>query len=214
MSRKKSKLTNQLSWRPDFRVVAELPDIKVVRTDFLVNAGAIALLIAILSFYGYLEYSVMSLNGEVMRLDGEVAGKSADNKNVLEDHAAFETLKVTIETIEDFVHANPSPPEILQIVSALQPEKSVLNQIDFRTILEKGSAVEGVTYELKVQGSIVGTEKRSAPELISDFKSELSAHESWADIIIGSEVSFQRKVNLGVFDYTITLRLKKKAIKS
>ena len=51
MKRNKSQSSAQVAgWHPDFRVMAALPDNKVVRTDFVINGIALGSLIAIIAW--------------------------------------------------------------------------------------------------------------------------------------------------------------------
>ena len=40
-----SKRDTQPYWRPDFKIQSTLPDIKVVRTDFIINCIVVALML-------------------------------------------------------------------------------------------------------------------------------------------------------------------------
>lgn len=56
-------------WRPNFVNAAELPDIKVVRTNFIVNSIAVALALGMVFLIGKREYSARVLEAEVSNLE-------------------------------------------------------------------------------------------------------------------------------------------------
>jgi len=50
MSARGKKKKDFPAWHPDFRVTDDLPDIKAVRTDFLINIGSVGLALALLVY--------------------------------------------------------------------------------------------------------------------------------------------------------------------
>src|SRR5438552_6654267 len=52
-------------WHPNFRNYEKLPDIKVVRTAFFVNGTAIALVVALATYFGIKEWQLHGLNTQI-----------------------------------------------------------------------------------------------------------------------------------------------------
>src|SRR6218665_645677 len=91
-----SKLTSKASaesslgaWRADFRKVDELPDVKVIRTDFILNYGLAGLAVAVLAYAGYREMDYSVLRKEVAAKTAEVEAKTAKNTADLKESGEF-----------------------------------------------------------------------------------------------------------------------------
>ena len=52
-------------WHPNFRNYEKLPDVKQVRTAFFVNAAAITVALALLTYFGVQEWQLRSLNAQI-----------------------------------------------------------------------------------------------------------------------------------------------------
>lgn len=95
----------QPHWRPDFRNPSTLPDIKVIRTDFIVNGIAIACLLVAVFLAGRQEYTIMGLGGESKQLSSEIqAGERADKQAVALSQR-FRDAGKAIEDLERFYRA-------------------------------------------------------------------------------------------------------------
>src|SRR5882672_10641614 len=66
------------AWHPNFRNYEKLPDIKVVRTAFFVNGAAITITLALLTYFGFQEWNLHNLQGQVAdwqrQIDRDKAG--------------------------------------------------------------------------------------------------------------------------------------------
>jgi hypothetical protein len=66
------------AWHPNFRNYEKLPDIKVVRTAFFVNGAAITIALALLTYFGFQEWQLRNLQGQIAdwqrQIDRDKAG--------------------------------------------------------------------------------------------------------------------------------------------
>ncbi|HUR59026.1 MAG TPA: hypothetical protein VM029_15030, partial [Opitutaceae bacterium] len=61
------------AWHPNFRNYEKLPDIKVVRTAFFVNGAAIFLALSLVTYFGFKEWQLHVLQGQIAAADKQIA---------------------------------------------------------------------------------------------------------------------------------------------
>lgn len=119
-----SKSTESLSspWRADFRDVSRLPDLKVVRTDFLINYGLLALAVLLASYAGFVEYGNWSLNKEIEACESEMNSRRVQDSKCLRDSGQFSANMSVVDAFVKFKTRSVGCAEILAELGKFRPE--------------------------------------------------------------------------------------------
>jgi len=138
------------SWHPSFRNYERLPDIKVVRTVFFVNAVAITVALAMFTVFIFKEYHLHSLRRQVadVRAQGDRDRRGSDQAIAL--FKKFQGEEKKILEIDAFLKARPLLSDLVLQFGQTLPKNIALTSLDEH---ENG---------LVIRGSV-----RGAPELAS-----------------------------------------------
>ncbi|MEM9026230.1 MAG: hypothetical protein AAGB06_04775, partial [Verrucomicrobiota bacterium] len=130
----KKKQSSHLNWHPDFRIESELPDIKIIRTDFIINgiAGFIALLMLVMVVSR--EFSLRSKHAILEDLVSEVADLERGNSKNLNDSTTFKAVAPLLTDLEKFYLSPIDPVEIVVEVAKILPEGVLLERIDLNEV--------------------------------------------------------------------------------
>ena len=147
-------------WHPNFRVVATLPDTKVIRTSFLVNTVAVALVVATAAMLVQREQETAEVRAQAASWTARIqAGKPAYDKAV-KLQKDFSEAEKRVNEIDVFVSADHVASLFLQRVAETLPR--------FCTI----DAVEMYGEGVRLKGSIIGTPVK-VPEIATAYVKQL-----------------------------------------
>ncbi len=132
INRKKSQTVPR--WRTNFRITEELPDIKVVRTHFLINFAAIALLIAACFVVAQREYTLRTLNESMQLLDQRLQSGQAGNRESLAWNKRFIDSARKVEEIKTHYQAPFVHHLFLAELAMTRPRDMVFRQISYQVI--------------------------------------------------------------------------------
>ena len=93
-------------WHPNFRNAATLPDTKVVRTTFFINALAGLALVALLAMVGYQEYTLADLRSQVAVLDEQISRDQKPSQDAVTLFAKFQAEEKKIQELDAFLNSN------------------------------------------------------------------------------------------------------------
>jgi hypothetical protein len=206
----KANKNSQPHWRPNFVNASELPDIKAVRTDFIINFFAVVLMLLTGFYLLQREYKAHSLKKEIDVMEQQIRAAEADDAAYLKLSQEFHDLAVHIAELEKFYATPVQPHEFLTQLTKMRPEELIFKQISLVEALEEADKKKQIVYRINISGEV-----RSLKTL-DEFKGDLS---EWALLNVegyGLEIdeSLQgRDAETGIFPYTleITLRLAKSA---
>ena len=138
------------SWHPSFRNYERLPDIKVVRTVFFVNAVAITVALAMFTVFIFKEYHLHSLRRQVadVRAQGDRDRRGSDQAIAL--FKKFQGEEKKILEIDAFLKVRPLLSDLLLQIGRTLPKNIALNSLD---VHDNGLVMRGTV--------------RGAPELAS-----------------------------------------------
>ncbi len=128
---KKEAVTTQSYWHPNFRIADSLPDLKVVRTDFFINAISLSLAAVAVFFLAIREYKAFNLKGEIAAWEEKIESSRTENLGFLKLSADFKKEKVRIEEVRDFVITDLPVTEFLQDLGPTIPEGLDLDSMAF-----------------------------------------------------------------------------------
>ncbi|MFA5264784.1 MAG: hypothetical protein WC378_13255 [Opitutaceae bacterium] len=138
------------AWHPNFRNYERLPDIKVVRTVFFINAAAITIAIAVAGFVGHQEYMLASIHSQIVEVQARIDRDKKVSDQAIALFAKFQAGEKKLQEIDAFLKARPAVSPLLLRLGETLPKNIALSQFDARE-------------KVVILGGIV----RGAPELAS-----------------------------------------------
>lgn len=120
------------NWHPNFRNFERLPDTKVVRTAFFVNAAALSLALALVGWVAWREYQVSSLNQQTSAAEAEIARNQKQNAEGLRLTKIFTDEEKKITDAANFVRLPIMPSELLLALGRSLPAPVQLDSVEIR----------------------------------------------------------------------------------
>ena len=139
-------------WHPNFRNFDKLPDTKVVRTTFFINAGAVAFTLSLLLWFGYREYHIKSLGDQIADAQKQIDSNSKQNKEALRLSRIFTDEQKKLGEAEAFQRSAVAPSEFIALVGVTLPKEISIDTIDGRLV---ETSTVPATYQMK--GVVAGT---------------------------------------------------------
>jgi Tfp pilus assembly protein PilN len=161
---KKSPGDGILNWHPDFRDVTALPDLKVVRTSFVVNVVCITFASIALLFTAYREYEGFSRRSEINAAVESMAAKQSRNTELLALNKEFNDVHRHFTAADTFLQSPFATSELLRALS-----QSLPNNMDFTRIAYDNGV-------LTLRGTIRGASE-TASTRVADYQEVLRANK-------------------------------------
>ena len=201
-----SKRDIQPHWRPDFKIESTLPDIKVVRTDFIINSIAVAVaLVAVFSLLKQ-EYSAHVLRNSVAVLEERISASSADDQLHLTRSEAFYKSAQRVVELQRFHRAPFVAHELFASLASLKPEGMVLTRATFSETIDKPKkGASTMVYTIKLDGSVEDL------TILSDLKDVLQSSPSLTaeGFTLTVDESIQRRnIETGITPFHILISLR------
>jgi hypothetical protein len=168
------------AWRADFRRKDELPDVKAVRTDFLVNYGLIGLAIISLTIVGVREFTYFGLQNEIDGLSAQIDVKRDQNVKNLKDSGSYSSH---MKFVDAFTKFKATPVECFRVASELGLIK--VGNMVIKNILIDSSFIDLKTKKEKVKVTVVGVSKGVAQANFSQVESAFEKFKTlpvWAGL--------------------------------
>ena len=152
-------------WHPNFRNVATLPDTKVVRTTFFINALAGIAAAALLMLVAYQEYTLADFRSQIARLDEQIGRDKRQSQEAVALFGKFQAEEKKLQEVQTFLGTNKVVlPDFLNRIGQSIPAKvSII-------------AMEYSDAGINLRGSVVGTPEE-ASGMISVYEKALKADE-------------------------------------
>lgn len=163
-------------WHPNFRDYEKLPDIKVVRTAFFVNVGAVALTLACAILYGRTEWQVRSLRSQVAEQERIIQKHKPTSQKAEVDFGKFKAEEAKLQEVDTFIKSKPTVSDLLVHLGETRPPEIAIDTFDLKDT--------GLTLRLTVRG-----EPEAAAGHATSYKDQLSNDKK----LLGTfgEASFQ-----------------------
>lgn len=202
MLKRKQKKEAQPNWHPNFRLADNLPDIKPVRTGFIVNIIAVALVLGLGSMLLTREFQAMTLKREIAVLEAEVSEASGENRGYLRQSAEFARALNRLQDVETFYSAPFTGYGVLATLAEIKPEDLIYRPINFSevTVVERRRST--------INHNLVLTGDSRDLEIVFDLKTRLEnlpVFDNYSGTV--SEDTFQRDEETGVFPFRINMVL-------
>lgn len=200
----RSKKNAQPNWRPNFVRTSELPDIKVVRTGFIVNF--VAILLVLLTGFVLLqrEYRAHVLNQSIEVLEQRIQAAEAEDAASLKLSQEFRAAAAHIVDLEKFYAAPFLVQNFILELTLLRPEQLIFKQVSLSESPQKEGAREIITYRINLTGEV------SSLTILDEFKGALSGLDllNFQGYVLEIDETLQgRDANTGIFPYVLRITL-------
>lgn len=206
---RRSKKAEHPLWRPDFRDSDGLPDIKVIRTDFLLNVISVSLALGLLGVLAYRELRSLSVNESIENLSADIRINEAANNEKIRLSGEFRRLQNGMKEFVRFQNIPLLPDHLLVALAEMQPEPIILDSVSFNgaIVSAKGKKPETV-YTLTLSGTVDDTKPGMGSQVITEYRSALRSIPAIQDCFKNSELTgFSRNEALALFNFTIRIDL-------
>jgi hypothetical protein len=191
-------------WRPNFVNQAELPDIKVIRTDFIINLIAVILALGLTCFLLQREYRSYVLSKTVSELEQQIRVADADDQASLKYSKSFYDAAQYVVEVEKFFDAPILAHEFLYRLSELRPKDLIYNSVSWDESVIKVGEKNVVKYTVNISGDAKDL------TVIGDFKNIIESAElfqiSGFDLLV-SETLRGRDEKTRIFPYRLAISL-------
>jgi len=122
----------RLAWRPDFRELESLPDLKTVRTSFFLNMTGLALALGAILYTAHRELTLSSLNRNLQDITVRTEQASSQSKKAVQEYALFEAERKKFEEIKSIGGSMFRLSDILIHLSENKPDNIIFSKIELR----------------------------------------------------------------------------------
>ncbi len=207
-----SKDDRQPYWRPDFKIQSTLPDIKVVRTDFIINFIAVVLvLIAVFTLFER-EYRASSLRSSIAGMEQRIRAAEADDNLHLKQSARFRESAQSVEDLQHLFRAPFTAHEFLAALSSLKPDGLIFSRVQISeavvTPKRKGRGGAAAKSQMAYTISITGAVRELT--ILTQFKGALQAAPSLNfegfEVVVDESMN-QRNATTGITPFKVSISL-------
>jgi len=200
---KSSKKDVQPYWRPNFVDASSLPDIKVIRTDFIINILALVLMLIVGFFLLQREFRAYTLGKTIQLLEREIRVSEADDSINIKLSEEFKQSAKHVAEMERFYLSPVLAHEFLAWLALVRPENLIFRQVSMsEAVVNQGGKV--LSYRINISGDV-----RSLTTL-DEFKGELAAWEklNLKGYVLDVDEALQgRDAETGIFPFTLEITL-------
>ncbi len=172
------------AWHPNFRNYQKLPDIKVVRTAFFVNAAAITIALALLTYFGFQEWHLRTIKGQVADWQRQIDRDKSGSDKALALYKKFEAQQAKFLEVDAFLKSKPLVSDLLVRLGQTLPSNIALDSLDLRET--------GMALRLTVRGT-----PDSATGYANAYLEQLRADKAFARFDQAGITNVQRNTSTG-----------------
>ncbi len=208
MARKRNKRVFHPHWRPDFRDVVLLPDIKVVRTQFLSIFLTLTVAVALLGWLLFTEHGIRLAEDELASVRAEIAATRAENSELVRLSGEFTREARHVEELLAFLDLPFDYHAVLVSIAEIRPRAVTYNIVSGGVFAERQGRREVKRYRLQLQGTVRESAESPAPATINRFRDRLSEIPAIAAKLEEQRLSsFYRTNDPTVFNFVIQIVL-------
>jgi len=206
---RKKKPDVVFNWHPNFRDVATLPDIKQVRTGFLINFGAIFFALVALGATLYFEVEIYKVNHETAVLTDQIEHNSAANKKALAATKEFVNKSKPMQFAAKFFAQKLPPLDLLSSLNDARPDNITFRAIEVASIVrDLGGGKKADVQRVTIQGTLASESELGLQEFVDKIVASPALKNRVGDPVKDRNIESHRDPLAGVFEFTITLTLK------
>ncbi|MDX2186084.1 MAG: hypothetical protein SFV32_04055 [Opitutaceae bacterium] len=137
-------------WHPNFRNDQKLPDVKVIRTSFFVNAGVGVLLLVSLLWVAIQEYNLAELRAQIATDRAQIERDTAAHDKAVALYKEFASEEKKARELETFMTSRPSMTDLILQFAELTPGDIAYSAIE---INDTGVTLRGFVSGLPAKAS-------------------------------------------------------------
>lgn len=170
-------------WRTDFRRKEELPDLKVIRTHFLLNYGSAALALALGVYAGWCELESSEVRTEIARLTSTLESGRVADETALAQSGEYSAYAATLAEFSKFREPPVDSARVLAAIGSVRAEGMTI-----KTVSVDGTFFNPNTKPPKqeVRIAVIGTQdldnSQTAFARISDSYKRFRELKVWSEI--------------------------------
>lgn len=180
-----------VSWHPDFRNKATLPDTKTVRTKFFVHIVVIAVSVGLALYVGFREFNIATLGSELAAVETQIESNTKVSDAAIATYKKFQTEESRYQEAYALIKSPFRFPDFLLILGELLPPGARVTQVDHR----------GVGKTILVTGTVRGIDAAAgdrAAELVRKLQEEARLKEHFSTIVLTNLGRDSSKGNLAL----------------
>jgi len=198
----------QPPWRPNFRQTETLPDVKVIRTDFILNGVALVLFLVVLGIGAVQELNLMNLRASAEVFQSQIDENQAANRALIRQNGQFRRVAGRLKEVTAFEQLPVSPTTLLRGITESIPEGVVLDNINFRRQEERVNNRPQPRFLFTISGVVANAGETSESQLATLFRDQLTENPAWRDYTLSGEfVSVGRTNAGGVWSFQIEVKM-------
>ena len=156
------------SWHPNFRNFQRLPDTKVVRTAFFINAVAITVAVVLLLFVGRREWELYVLKQQVAEKQQQIDQNKAGSDQAVGIFKKYQVEEAKLLEVQNFVESKLILSDLMIHLGQTLPKNIAFDRFDLRdTGLIIGATIRGASDEAKSALAIAYIEQLRTDEKIT-----------------------------------------------
>lgn len=201
---KRSKKDREPNWRPNFVSTSELPDIKVIRTDFIINFIAVALALGMVTLALKREYSLRTLETTIDQLENRISRAEPSDSNNLQLSREFKKAAAYVLEVNKFSDTPFFMHELVQTLAFIQPEDLIYKSIGITEAINEEGGKKSIAYLVALSGDA------KSLTVLDEFKSILAQAEALQ--LPGYRIEIDetlqgRDEQTGIFPYSLSISL-------
>ena len=179
----KKNQTKTQNWHPNFQIKATLPDVKVIRTGFIVNFSALCLPIFLGIVFTFNWFKIQELKLEDAKHETWLTESAAENKKNLEKNKAFKDISVLIEDLGRFFGESFDVLELIVVLAETRPKDIAFKALSFsEDFVQISRDKKEPTYKLVIEGVLQGSTSEDFGKL-NDYQLKLEKLPIFKDIL-------------------------------
>lgn len=208
MLERKKKADPVLNWHPNFRVVETLPDIKQVRTGFLVNFVAIVLALVALAWTVTTEVDIHNHSRDINRLNGEIDKETPANNKNLAASKQFVNKSKALQFSAKFFDGTLPPLDLLDAMLAARPDNILFDSVHIDPVIIETAGKKIPAQRVVISGTLASESSLSLDDFVKKILASAALKNRVVDPDKNLKVENKRDAAAGVFKFTLTLNLK------
>jgi hypothetical protein len=206
MASGKNKSPSNLPWRPDFRDVASLPDLKIVRTHFLFNLIAVVLALVLVGLVVYQEYDISVRGDTLAEIRSSIRNGDAADKQLVQRSVLFMKDANRVLEAMKLLDVPVQVDDLVAELAKVQLREGRFTGIDYSRNVEGKDANARTVYRILVRGTMQPDATRSAPQIIDSFVSTIRNIQVLKDAgAVVDLVSSVRDMEMDYYKYEIRI---------
>ena len=145
------------AWHPDFRDRGLLPDVKVVRTAFFVNGGAVFAVLALAVYVASEEIHLRALDTQLAEEQAKIDRAKKGSDQAVAAFKKFQSDEAVVQEVDGFVRSRPPVSAVIRRIGETLPPAVAVDALEF--------GADGLVLRLSLRGEAVAASGRATAYL-------------------------------------------------